>query len=318
MIIMITGVPGSFKTLLAMKLLTEPDYSNRPVYSNIDGAGHLPIPDDDWRNTPEGSLVIYDEAQSFFPSSGRAGNSTDPRIVALDQHRHTGHDLIFITQRYTLIHHHIRGFVGRHLHLVRKTKSIATLYTNGEAFNPDDKKMIKTVTASVFHAPTDLFDKYKSSSLHTKVQTGLKIPLWVWIAVASVAAAGFLVYHTFNGFMHSAGSTAVESVKAISSTQSTVSTPVSSSLAGCISTSNSCLCYSNSGEPLNQSYTECRHFITSHRYISLAASDSSSRISAPPSTSAQSKPDSPQDSQSSTPTTPHNYSSSTQLQPNWE
>lgn len=315
MIIFITGVPGSFKTLFAMDLLTKDDFKDRPVYSNIDGADHLPIPNDDWRDTPEGSLVIYDEAQSFFPSTGRAGNSSDPRIIALDQHRHTGHDLIFITQRYSLVHHHIRGFVGRHYHLVRKTKSVATLYTNGEAFNPDDKKMIKTVTSSVFTAPSHLFDKYKSASLHTKVQTRLRLPLWFWFAIIGFFLGLAAVYYFLHKSFLGATSTSVSAVHSVADVSpSPAVANASPVLAGCISSANSCLCYSSTGAPLKQSYTECRHSIVSHDYISLAVSKDSEHVS---SVSRSNDRTASNTSAPSSPPVSSDYSRSDQLQPNY-
>lgn len=297
MIILITGVPGSFKTLYAMDLLTKSDYLNRPVYSNIDGAAHLPIPNNDWRDTPEGSLVIYDEAQGLFPSTGKAGQSNDPRIVALDQHRHTGHDIIFITQRYTLIHHHIRGFVGTHYHLVRKTKSIATLYTNGEVFNPDDKKMIRTVTTSIFNAPSSLFNSYKSASLHTKIQTGLRFPKWLWFLIFFIIIGAYFVYSAITSFLHPSHSPVVVSAP-VSQTLSKSFTPVSLApspsapyspdlktdeppyikkgylaLKGCIASATSCQCFDSTGNPVLLTSDLCKDAVKSHGLITLAVQD---------------------------------------------
>lgn len=301
MIILITGVPGSFKTLFALDLLTKSDFLGRSVYSNIDGSSHSPIPNDDWRETPEGSLVIYDEAQTFFPSSGKSGLSSDPRVIALDQHRHSGHDIIFITQRYTLIHHHIRNFVGRHYHLVRKSKSLATLYTNGEVFNPDDKKMIKTVTTSLFTAPVSLFTAYKSSSLHTKVQTGIRLPRWVWVALIIFFIGVYFVYRSGSSFITQSTSTASSSIKTVSNSAPIPSassfvpspatfTPPSSApnstpdapnfvktgylpLKGCIASASSCQCYDSSGNPVLLTPDLCTSAVASHGYITLAVSD---------------------------------------------
>lgn len=295
MIILITGVPGSFKTLFAMDLLTKADYSNRPVYSNIDGASHLSIPNDDWRNTPEGSLVIYDEAQGLFPSTGKAGQSSDPRIISLDQHRHSGHDIIFITQRYTLIHHHIRGFVGTHYHLVRKTKSIATLYTNGEVFNPDDKKMIRTVTTSIFNAPSSLFNSYKSATIHTKIQTGLRFPKWLWVLIIFLIIGAYFVYSAITSFFHSSPSPVAAAP--VSQSLSKSFTPVSLApspspsapsshdsktdvppyikkgylaLKGCIASASSCQCFDSTGNPVSLTPDLCKDAVKSHGLITLA------------------------------------------------
>ena len=75
MITLITAVPGSGKTLHAIGLILKALSEGRAVYARIDGLlidEVKPAPDD-WRDTPEGSLVIYDEAQEIFPSNARPG-----------------------------------------------------------------------------------------------------------------------------------------------------------------------------------------------------------------------------------------------------
>ena len=211
MIHLITGVPGSGKTLRTLWWLTQDDYlaedgTQRPVYSNIPGTDHLPLPPgEDWRDTPEGSIVIYDEAQQFFPATGRAGNSNDPRVQALETHRHTGHDLIFITQRYALVHHHIRSLVGRYEWVLRKTKKMAVVFKAGEVFDPRDRNKIKTVEESIWKYPTELFDKYHSASIHTKAQTKTRIPVKIKILgsviLVLVSLAVFLGYESVSNIL---------------------------------------------------------------------------------------------------------------------
>ncbi|MBF0245253.1 MAG: hypothetical protein HQL31_08270 [Planctomycetes bacterium] len=196
MIFLITGTPGSGKTLRAIWLLEKPEFKDRVVFSNIPGTDHHPLPEgDDWTKTPEGSVVIYDEAQQFFPGTGKAGNSNDPRITALETHRHSGHDLIFITQRYALIHHHIRGLVGNHCHLTRKTSNVAVCFEAEEVFDPKDKAKNSTIRESVFRYPKGCFDKYTSSSLHTAAQTKLGWPFKLKVlGVAIVLGLAFVVW----------------------------------------------------------------------------------------------------------------------------
>ncbi len=40
----------------------------------------------DWRDTPEGSLVVYDEAQQvhLYPSNAQRGPVTDERLTAME------------------------------------------------------------------------------------------------------------------------------------------------------------------------------------------------------------------------------------------
>ena len=69
MLILITGKPGSFKTAKCASLAIDYLKAGRRVFTNIDefnydGVEKLPE-NDDWTNTPIGSVVIYDEAQQF-------------------------------------------------------------------------------------------------------------------------------------------------------------------------------------------------------------------------------------------------------------
>lgn len=124
MIKLITGTPGSGKTLFAVSEILEEAKKGRTIYCDIDGLridGVMPIADDlDWRDTPEGSLVVYDEAQqNDIFKAGRGALSDNQIVKDLEIHRHTGHDIIFITQSPIFMHNHIRQLVGEHMHLHR-------------------------------------------------------------------------------------------------------------------------------------------------------------------------------------------------------
>ena len=79
MITLITGTPGSGKTLRAMYLIKEALAQGRAVYTDIDGVSLDGVTtvemDHDWRDTPEGSLVVYDEVQRRWPSTGKPGQA---------------------------------------------------------------------------------------------------------------------------------------------------------------------------------------------------------------------------------------------------
>jgi hypothetical protein len=69
MLTLITGKPGSFKTAKTASLAIQYLKEGRPVYTNIDefdydGVQKLPE-NNDWRQTLDGSVIIYDEAQQF-------------------------------------------------------------------------------------------------------------------------------------------------------------------------------------------------------------------------------------------------------------
>lgn len=147
MLILISGQPGNGKTLRTMALLQEEYERNmaavkagkeepRRFFTNIAGATTEENPDafpwlerlpdhNDWTQLPDRSYVVYDEAHSdgqtpgleryghLFPSTGRPGESSDPRIRAMSTHRHRGFDIVLVTQWPSKIHHQVRTLVGQ-------------------------------------------------------------------------------------------------------------------------------------------------------------------------------------------------------------
>lgn len=198
MITLITAVPGSGKTLYAITLIDEALKDNRPVYTNINGLvkdkffapNMIFDAPDDWRDCPEGSLIIYDEAQQphLYPSNAQRGKVEDERLTALETHRHGGYDLIFITQAPTFVHHHIRKLVGLHVHLYRaKGVSGAVRYEwSHTCDSPNDRKEQERADSIVWKFPSKYFPYYTSAVMHThKFRLPLKMTLFfVCIAIA--------------------------------------------------------------------------------------------------------------------------------------
>lgn len=189
MIYVITGVPGSGKTLLAVQWITDWLAEGRTVYSDIDGIqlaveGCSP---DDWRDTPHGSVVVYDEAQGRFGSTGKPGRPTDPVMLDMETHRHSGHDLVFITQNSTMIHHHIRKLTGRHHHVQRiMGGKAATLFSWYEATDERDRSERAKADKETWRFPKQLFAEYQSATVHThKFRMPRKL---IWIGAGILAA----------------------------------------------------------------------------------------------------------------------------------
>lgn len=179
MITLITAVPGSGKTLYSIDLIYKANLEKRKVYQNINGldVNKFPNPDlifqapDDWRDTPDGSLVIYDEAQQehLYPANAQRGLVSDKRLTAMETHRHTGHDLVFITQSPTFVHHHIRKLVGQHIHLYRafgRNGSIVYKWSH-TCDNPNDRKEQQRTDKHNWQFPKKYYSFYKSSEVHT-------------------------------------------------------------------------------------------------------------------------------------------------------
>lgn len=203
MIILITGVPGSGKTLKAVEMILDYQKKGRQVYSDISNLnieGVLPSPAD-WRDTPEGSVVVYDECQKIFPSTGKAGVADDDRIRAMETHRHTGHDLIFITQAHTFLHSHIRKLVGKHYHVFRAMGlQSATIYAWDQcAQNVNDYHEKQRADVQRWNYPKELFRYYSSATIHThKFQIPKKL---TFIIIAALVTLGVSFYFLKNSFI---------------------------------------------------------------------------------------------------------------------
>lgn len=282
MITLITAVPGSGKTLFSIGEILKYQEQGRQVYTNIDGlqiAGVRPVPDD-WRDTPDGSVCIYDEAQQLYPNPATKGSSADPRVSGLETHRHTGHDLIFITQAPTLIHHHIRKLVGKHYHLFRPAGlQGANLYTwDFTCESPNDRREQERADHTFFKFNSKHYELYKSATVHTHKR---RIPRKILILLGIIIPAGFFTAYQVSQISLITGST-YETTPDIPAKPSEAATmgqvaPVAANLstsshswskaaavtpvAGCIASEKSCRCYDSEGYPLDIAVGACRSVV---------------------------------------------------------
>lgn len=211
MLILITGKPGSFKTAKCASLAIEYLKAGRRVFTNIDEfnyEGVEKLPDnDDWTNTPIGSVVIYDEAQQFefLQYKGREKLSSDHRVKEFEVHRHTGHDIILITQSPSFLHNHVLSLVGEHYHLHRAYgRSYADVFLwRYTAHSPDSTgAKNKAESHTKFKPDAKIFDKYKSTEVDTHK---LKIPPLYFKLGGFLAAVllliGYMVLGSDNPFL---------------------------------------------------------------------------------------------------------------------
>lgn len=286
MITLITGVPGAGKTLRAVWHIKRLLEAGRTVYADIDGLalpGVLPGVDD-WRDTPDGSVVVYDECQRRFGPDKSAGRSANPIIAALETHRHTGHDLILITQHPGLLHAHVRRLVGRHEHLTRAYGwQRAMVYSRDEIIERVTPGALKRCERELWAYPRDLFAVYKSATIHThKRRIPFKPALLAGVAIVGIIAVVSLARNidptniagvqVMSGRTPSAPSTAAnrptphppESTPAATQ-PNTLPTQylIADQIGGCIVSSRACRCYSADLLPLDLSDAQCRE-LASH------------------------------------------------------
>jgi zona occludens toxin (predicted ATPase) len=133
-IILITGVPGSGKTLYTLhQVKTRVEAENArfeaegkpPREVHYSGIADLKLPwieledPTKWNTLPPGSIIVIDECQRVFRPRG-SGATVPPYIADLETHRHKGYDIYLITQHAMLVDQNIRRLVGKHQHIVRK------------------------------------------------------------------------------------------------------------------------------------------------------------------------------------------------------
>jgi hypothetical protein len=214
MINLIVGTPGSGKTqFMISKILEiikendkleEQGLERRKIYSDIK---ELLIPEvdpapDDWRDTPEGSIIIYDEVQirREFEYKGNQ-YSQDPMIKDLTIHRHTNKDLWLITQDSQRIEKGIHKLIDRMFFIKRPASKPD--YTNVFEFdkwlsNPEpaanrNAKFKKYLDFYRFNFSDKFQSLYKSASDHSSIKFKLPKQLFVFLGIFLAVIAFVLI-----------------------------------------------------------------------------------------------------------------------------
>lgn len=198
MIILVTGTPGSGKTLFVVSKILElkKQFPERKIYSDIDGLqieGVEQSPED-WRTTPNNSIVIYDEAQQHSRFRSGTQSNNDDIVQALQVHRHTGHDIWFITQSPRFLNTFVKDLVGEHYHLHRPYGAAlaSVYYWRSVRANPQSLSSRELAENEfLFKYPKELFNYYQSATQHN---VKLKIPKKLFLIVGAMLAIGGLVY----------------------------------------------------------------------------------------------------------------------------
>lgn len=179
MIYLWSATPGTGKTCYVVKQLVDnwindAANKNRKIYCNIadlkiDG---IYQPPDDFRDCPDGSLIIYDEAQDIIHYS--SDTRDNPVAKALSKHRHRGFDIHFITQDPALLNKWVLKNVFLHYYLWRpaQTQTI-TIYTFARAIvtpNKDDFK--NAFDKKLWRFETHYLQYYKSTVINTSKKIG--------------------------------------------------------------------------------------------------------------------------------------------------
>lgn len=280
-----TGVPGSGKTLHAVKRIRDAVKEGRTVYSNIKGLklDHAPIPAD-WTECPDGSLIVIDECQERWPATGKPGRSDMNEIQALDTHRHRGIDIILMTPAPTKVHHQVRECVSYHTHVVRTANmERCTLYTwaNKVVLDPMDRAERDGADSQQISFDKSLYPLYKSAEIHT-IQRRIpkKVKFYAVLLVGIFSWFGFKMYDGQFMLDGSGVGLGASSLTASGANNGGAGRPTAPAplrvvptsdglhdwtfaetvrpVAGCIMNARSCRCYSEEGLPLDLPDMQCR------------------------------------------------------------
>lgn len=170
-ITLITGLPGSGKTLRAVNFCKEAvDRGEVLFVCNLNGLKlpHIPFEDPrEWRDLPKGAVLVVDEAQQFFRT--RRGGEAPEYLTAMETIRHYGVRLVVITQQPDYLDTHLRGLVGLHEHLLRVNgKEASKIWRHNEVMdNVRSERARSRYDHETWSFPADLFPLYESAQVHT-------------------------------------------------------------------------------------------------------------------------------------------------------
>jgi len=205
---MVTGLPGSGKSLLAIEMIKANAESDnpRPVFTNIKGIDHKAlrtfeisneeIPNIRGDNYPKGTVFVIDEAQEIFPPMA-AGSKKTPIISLFETRRHYGYDFVIVTQHPMLVHKNIRLLISNHYHNVRPfgVDYRKVLQWSSVNENPEPSHGQSDAIVTKKKHDKDLFKFYKSSSLHVKNKTVPKKPfIIIGAAILTLFSAAIYAY----------------------------------------------------------------------------------------------------------------------------
>ena len=208
MLSLITGVPGSGKTLkLISDLMKRKDLKGRPLY--IDGIPEVnaeiipnqPIPEGEsmatWYNwAPPGAILVIDECQRVFRP--RPSGSKVPDFVAeLETHRHRGLDFFLLTQHPRLIDANVRSLIGHHTHISKTTLGIRRKIEWQRCANPEARTDIKEGIASVYKLDKSAFGVYKSAEEHTVIKTKRSKAIFIFPVVIFFMASAMIYFYNW-------------------------------------------------------------------------------------------------------------------------
>lgn len=218
MLYLVTGTPGSGKTLNTIKFVNESpqfhhhekkleDGTKEKVRRNIyyfnirdldPELGWIEINEEQakkWYEFPSGSVFIFDEAYDIFPAKSSGAKSPE-HVTKLATHRHYGMDIFLICQKSSgQVDTFVRGLINRHQHYSR-VYGLATVnrYTWETCqLNTESASIKKLANISTLKMDKKYFGKYHSADEHTHTRN-LPWKDFIKFGIGAIAVIGFIVW----------------------------------------------------------------------------------------------------------------------------
>lgn len=198
MLSILTGLPGSGKSLYAMRMMHQQVQTGRPVYAHgipdltLDGVTTFDDPTI-WHELPTGSYIVIDEAHRTFPNR-KSGEKVPLTVQQFTDHRHRGHDVLLITQQPQQLDYFVRGIVQRHHHVWRVFGMEKAKVYQWQEYQPRprDRDAKGEALTEDFPYPKEYYGFYKSADLHT-VQKDIPLRKFALAGGLVAAVVGLLV-----------------------------------------------------------------------------------------------------------------------------
>lgn len=170
-----TGTPGAGKTLSTIdEVLKRADKEGREVYytniegMNLDGWTELDNAEEWHKKIPDNAIYVCDEFYEVFPKLGITAKRPE-HYQLLAKHRHKGLDVYLVCQGVQQIDDFLKPLFENHYHLIRSEMFEQSKIFKSKGFitSPHTKGGRKDLETSSYVFNKDLYDKYKSATIHT-------------------------------------------------------------------------------------------------------------------------------------------------------
>lgn len=199
-----TGLPGAGKTATLVKRIIElkEKEPGRPVFARgINGLKEglaIELTDEilhRWWEQPHGSIFAIDECQEDHLMPKDRGNPAE-WVQKITKVRHFGMDFLLTTQHPCNMSAYVRRLVDNHVHSVMRAKGVRQTFSWMRCIDdPDSRREKKHAEMSFAPLPKEVFDLYKSSSLHTmKVRTPRVVYIAGFLVVLAICLAVYIPY----------------------------------------------------------------------------------------------------------------------------